>query len=217
MLSSWQILRGEQPPQRSDMSGSIETILTRPIRHQAGRRAIIKSPSRRWLHNSRRLRPGGRAVCLCIAPLEVNVRFCRVECMRHRLRALITPGWAGIIVQMNKSPSRRFPVIRYQLRHPFNCAHHRVPARRPVGSLTEHYRPAPSRSAAYFPVASAGCRVTRRSRRRRRLPRDASPKPGGGRHRSRSVAAFAASHSDRPILAGGCGPWRDGSEHGSSR
>ena len=32
MLSAWQILRGEQPPQRSDMSGSMETILTRPIR-----------------------------------------------------------------------------------------------------------------------------------------------------------------------------------------
>jgi hypothetical protein len=40
-------------------------------------RAIIKSSSPRWLHNSPRLRPrtARQAVCLCTAALGVNVRF----------------------------------------------------------------------------------------------------------------------------------------------
>ncbi len=51
----------------------------------AGRRAVIKHTSRRWLHGSPGYGPAGsvgRTVCLCITTLGVNVRFCRDEVCR---------------------------------------------------------------------------------------------------------------------------------------
>jgi hypothetical protein len=59
------------------------------LRITAGRRAIIESSSRRWLHNSPRLRPG-RTVgpgWLCIVATGVNVRFRRGQVERQRFTA----------------------------------------------------------------------------------------------------------------------------------
>ncbi len=65
----------------------------------AGRRAIIKYPSRPWPHSSPRLpdrRSVGRAVCLCITALEVSVRFCRRQgrAPRARHQTSAMPTWS---------------------------------------------------------------------------------------------------------------------------
>ena len=83
------------------------------------------------------------AVYLYIPALEVNVLNCRVECVWHKLQGAITPAGLASWSQMNKSPSRRFPVTVTHLPVTRCQICRRAVAYRP-GSLsevlTEHYR-----------------------------------------------------------------------------
>jgi hypothetical protein len=106
--------------------------------------------------------------------LGANARFCRVECVRHKLRARSPRLDWHHRCQMSKSPSRRFPVTVTQLPVTLCEICRRTVACRPgrlSEVLTEHYRRAhPEVLGVFRSSLGQAAALPRGYRHRRRLP-----------------------------------------------